>query len=125
MDNNVYKSVVDKHYKKRYAGNNIQKYYDEKDSQYRRKMFRNSFVAHSAPSEVATLLWKLFGRPEPVTVHSNAILIETSMDERQSIHCDDKDMYEKISGKFLLLWCVTMIIIDFFNNVQALRKKSC
>jgi hypothetical protein len=47
------------------------------------------------------------------------------MNERQSIHCDDKDIYEKISGKFLLLWCVTMIIIDFFNNVQALRKKSC
>jgi hypothetical protein len=104
MDDNAYESVVAEHFNKRNRyGSNIQKFSNDEKSQTLRKMFRNSFGAHSAPSEVATILWKLFGRSEPVTVHPNGILIETSMDERQSIHCDDKDMYKKISGKFLLL----------------------
>jgi hypothetical protein len=104
MDDNAYESVVAEHYKKRNrCGSHIQKFFNKKESKTRRWMFRDSFGAHSAPVEVASILWKVFDRKPPVTSMPNGILIDKRMGERQSMHCDDKAMYCKIAGKFLLL----------------------
>jgi hypothetical protein len=101
MDAKEYKSCVDKHYKNRNNNGsaNIQKYYNNRKSLKLRWMFRDSLDDYSAPSQVASILWKLFGRSPPVTSKANAILIDARMKERQSLHCDDKNMYHKIASK--------------------------
>ena len=107
MDANEYKSCVDNHYQIRNNNGsgsaNIQKYFNDPKAAKLRWMFRDSLGDYSAPSQVASILWKLFGHSPPVTSKPNGILIDKTMRERQSMHCDDKNMYRKIAGKFLLL----------------------